>query len=369
MIAVETDRLRLYHCVFCGAVFRSWLELPPCPTCGTIQPAVVASRRQRAYTRQIYMTIGTVVVLTLLVAKHMLHLHWASQVATAAYLVIASYALMTMWWNPNRNHQRNQDIAEQSVARGHIRLEREGGGFAIQQVHPAAITRGVHWPATVLLTMCAAVATTSEIARLTQDWALNERWFPAVVGPGDTAVYYFDKSFASINGLWVGDCEGDVVNGQALGIDEPLCCKSAPKEQEWGDSISIRRSDHSTAKEVFPFTKLIFSHEGKLAGQTVSLNLVLRYRCPRMGGGPVPYDPSHHSESLSAFYRSQRDGFHEEEGTIRETTILAMSQPHAGRMYQAAGIAGITGGGLLLVLAISWLYHQATLLSRRSYGA
>lgn len=364
--SATVNALKVHACVNCAAVFRyvmtrdcqgqggteekaqqalagvvestmrSGVDTHPCPTCGMVQPEMVGAVRKPSHYGQAVCAAIVAGVLAILLGLDVVHIATAAYIGATCYLLIALWAFKTASSNPNDRLEEQLQIAQGELEAEALALDTEGSLEAQQLADPARATAGGHPLLVGLLGLAVIGALMPEVVRMGNSWPANDRWYPAVVGPGDTSTYYFDKEIESIKGYWKGRCKAAVVNGKALGVKEPLPCKAVTKDNSWGNSISVKSSEKSESSNIY--AEITLPDQQGLAGKKAQLKAAIIYQYPKVFGGGK---------------------FSVQSGQLLEETTLDLATPGAAGTYESLGWFGVAGGGVWLMLLGIWMARRA----------
>jgi len=359
--------LKQHSCVNCGAVFRYVMtrdiegaggseekaqqnlaskietttqrevDMHPCPTCGMVQPEMVGAARKPSHYWQAFFVALVVGVLAILAGMDLIHNATGVWIGLVCYGLLAWRIFKTAASNPNLEREAQQALAQDELAADIVAIDNPGNLEKARYADPALATDGKHPMITGLLGAVMLLCMMAEVLRMTSGAPVNDRWYPAVVGPGDTATYYFDKEITSIKGYWKGKVAARISNAKALGFNKPLPCTATTKDKQWGNSINdVKSSEEQQSSTIY--AEITIPAEAKLAGKKVNLQARVIYRFPQMEGG---------------------SRFREAAGKLEETTTLELAGPGAGAAYTRNFWVGVIGGGLLLFFACIWLGRRA----------
>jgi hypothetical protein len=274
-----------------------------------LQPEIVGAERSSSHTLQAVIAGIVTLVLAILMGTHVLHLKTAAMVGFGLYAPLALWAFLTSNRNPNHRLADGAARAQASVSKGELQLETPGDKGSPKLADPARATSGTHQPSFALLAAAVFLCVAPEILRLLSGAPLNERFYPAVIGPGDSSTYYFEKEIHSVKGYWRGKAQAALLGLDDLGEDGVLLCEAEAKDNSWGQEISV-----------------------------VEFGAFIVYQFPRMEGS---------------------NRFEVVDDTLKEQSRIQLAGPGAGGRYGWNSWLGILGGGTLLMLACIWLCIRA----------
>ncbi len=357
---------KVHQCVLCGAAFgyrltrsitgqggtqeqarealsqnaqttlEAAVDTHPCPGCGMVQPEMLGSTRNSSHIFQAIAAGVVLLVLAIGMGTHGFHLATGAKIGLGAYGAIALWAYLTATTNPNEDLASSKAKGASEQSAGTVTVHAEGDAANPKLRHPARETDGAPAWGLGLLAAAVVLCATPEALRTVRGEVANERWYPAVVGPGDTATYYFDQRIESLKGYWRGKGAAAIVGEEGLGEDGVLLCEVATKDNDWGQTISVKSSEKRQTSTIY--AGITIPGEAALAGKTVSLIARLVYQYPHLTGS---------------------NSFEVTDGHIEERPALTLSGPGAGTAYNRNSWLGIMGGGLLLLLGCAGLAVRA----------
>lgn len=363
---LEVSAHKIHECVLCGAVFRyvmkrscsgtggtqeaaktslvenvkttmeGGVDTHPCPTCGMVQPEMVGAERSSSHTMQAVAAGLVTLVLAILMGSHAAHLSTACQAGVGLYGGLAAWAFMTASRNPNGRLAEGQSKAQAKVAAGTLVVEDPGDKTSPRLPEPARTTDGRHQVGFALLAAAVFLALAPEALRLMGGHALNPRFYPAVLGPGDTSTFYFAKEIHSVKGYWRGKAVAAILDAEGLGEDGVLPCEAAAKDKSWGKEMRVKSSEKSQGSTIY--AAITIPAEPALAGREVELGARIVYQYPKMDGGST---------------------FSVASDKLDERTPVKLAGAGAGAAYSRNCWAGVMGGGLALLAACILLAVRA----------
>jgi hypothetical protein len=301
---------------------KSEVDAHPCPTCGVYQLDMIGSRR--AFRHGLLTFLAALAFIALLFPVYTYDLlapHVIIWLAAGIGAVTLLLHLFISFSNPNRNLSANRSRAELAMNRGH--LEQVAAGRSEEPTVPNSEPTRKHHVLFVVMLLGVALLAAAELIRMAREWPLNPGWAPEVVGPGDEAKFVFDDSFRSVEGLWRGDPNVEVLNGKELGQDL-TALHAESNSASWGSSISTEGN-----KSWHPWIKVEVPGSPSVAGKELRLHLTLH--------------TTHPADKVL--------GFDEEAKTVEATNTLRVADTGgAGATYRAAWWGGLIGGTLCLTI-------------------
>lgn len=337
------------------ATMESNVDTHPCPTCGMVQPEMVGATRSFQHGFQFWLALIVAGVLSIVAGTHGAHFASVIQAGVVLYGALALWGYVTASTNPNERLADGHAKALAEVADGTLTILEEGDKDRPKVPHPDRVTEGVHMPAMVMLVTAMALTMGAEGLRMASGTPLNDAWYPAVVGPGDTSSYYFDQQIRSLKGYWRGKSFAVLLGlpDEVLGELEPesvdegaVRCETHTKDNDWGSSIRVKSSEKRTSSTIY--TDVTIPDAESLGGLEVQMKTAILYQYPAMDGS---------------------SSFKVEQNVIAEEPKLKLAGPGAGAAYARNCWLGIGGSGLLLMFAFAWLWKRASGLEGNPHQA
>lgn len=316
-----------------GSTLQNDVDRRPCPTCGRYQPDMIAMRKGMHWLLFFGWLIAAAVlwILVGLNAFQDATLCWTISTVAGIFVVLHLFVDLP---NPNRNLVRNQALAESQLLPGDYEVVSAAPEIDKVDSEPARFGTGraLLFAAFACLTMAPLAP---ELLRSANRWPVNEGWYPQVVGPGDTARFYFPNTFQAIKSYWQGFPQVQVANAQEVGLP-PGNLSATSNHSDWGQSISVKSSESGST--VRPWMDVRFADKEPFEGKPVKLACNMRLRFPESAGN---------------------NQFRVRDLLIEQNTeVLLASAPHAGRTYNSMFWLTFLGAALLhLVLAagLAWM--------------
>jgi hypothetical protein len=298
----------------------------PCPACGLYQPDMVASQRFQFHLAVGAAAAGAVTLVGAVGAAG--GRQWATTLIGAAISVLALLVQgALLLWNPNRNPDANRVKAK--------RLERSGLLEPMRGDIPELANKGVphrrlgylHAIALGGLALAVLPFLAAEAVRVAAGWPLNRDWHPAVLGPGDESRVFFPESVQSVQGLWSGRADAELLNARELGLDQGEL-EATTHQATWPGVIRFDQN-RSRTYSVGPWADVRIPDSPQLNGKEVrvKVDVVATY----------PADRGTH--------------FVNEQHAFTQTVVIHLAdRPGAGRLYVMLANGGTFGGALWLLL-------------------
>jgi hypothetical protein len=255
----------------------------PCPTCGVVQPDMVARGKITWHTT---FTVISAILLLLIVLPTRSGTVPLDQAGTVA-CVVAWFAvlghLLTAWGNPNARPDRNMREVQAQMAVGRLEVIVPGAQPNFDAV-PVNMTL-LH--ALCLFAVFVAPPAFLTVVQVSREHPIprNPTLKPEVIGPGDTVTVPLKTTSRSIGGYWHGMAKVNVLNVEETGAPETLMATS--KVDPWPKTLSVGdRSDPYESIE--PWARVTLPDDPKLGGKKLKLQVTatLTYPVERAGRGP-----------------------------------------------------------------------------------
>ena len=312
------------------AALTNGVDQHSCPTCGMHPPEMVTAARTGRYG----CLNGLVALVACVLAVGLMMEFAISTVCFWGGLGLALLAVgfvVTALQNPNTDVQGNLTRAQKSVQENKLFVEQAPENSPVRRSDLAELTHGRHPLAMGLLCAGLFLMALPEGVRLASGWKENDKFFPAVVGPGDHPTFYFDRKIHSIKGYWRATSIAAEMDGKKL--------TATAKDNNWGNSISVKSSEENDQETIWLKIEMLGGSE--LANKDAKLNLKVQYVAPVMSGS---------------------SNFREEEGEAAETPLLHMASPGAGKLYKRLAWLGVmVGSGLVLAGGLLLSRHANSL--------
>ncbi|MBS2034117.1 hypothetical protein JST97_03970 [bacterium] len=308
-----------------------------CPTCGMVQPEMVSAARVGRYgcLNALVMVFAFALMITLGVEFPIpTVVFWGGLVLAG----LAAAFVMTALKNPNTDVASHLAAAQKEVQEQKLFVEEAPELAPPRRSNLADLTSGRHPLAVGLLCGGLFLMGLPMLMKMACGWRENAKFFPGVVGPGDSPTYYFDRKISSIKGYWRAESIEAQLEGKKI--------NASAKDNRWGDSISVKSSEKDDQETIW--LKLSIPDEASLAKKEARLDLKVKFVAPVMSGS---------------------SNFREEEGEVAESPMLLLSSPGSGALYGKLAWLGVLGGSGLVLLAGYLLVRQAKSLKGNPHQA
>ena len=301
------------------------VDLHPCPTCGLIQPEMVADVKSGRYALG-WILGGIILIVALILGlTDVMAISSASMLGLAGGVIAGLACASGVTCNPNSDLSKNLQTAEEEVQSEQVTVTEEGRSSVVEDEN-AGIDGG-HIFGLGLVGVAVVATLVPTLLSIVNGWPKNDS-SPSVVGPGDTTTIYFDQEITAINSKWSGSGSATVTNAAEVGA--PATLTVSTKRSTWGDTIS-GKSVSNTTRAMYAEVKM--PDDAALAGKTLSLDIEISARYPfEMGGG-----------------------FIDQQSDFRHSQEITLAAPGAGSTYgstfwggHVAGIVCLLVGGLTL---------------------
>lgn len=292
-----------YECQDCGAYFGypTGRDRPPqrpaglqpdyhpCPTCGAMQPQMLAQRRM--FYQLIWTLPGCAAAfwIALLAGQHSVPVTTGLLLTAAVVLVnfAGHFAILALTIYGDR-HQNIAD-AERCISQGWLYLIQPGrtSGFTIEESSGGDLPPAKKYLPLGVLLLLLAVAALPEAVRSATQWPYNRGFYPPVVSSGNQVALYPGETVTSVKGLWNGTVQGEIVNAEELGL-KTAEVEAKTKTSTWHDEIRVGYAELYD-QESRLWIKVAVPDEPRLAHQKVQLLLDATIRYPARTD-PMFYD-------------------------------------------------------------------------------
>jgi hypothetical protein len=255
---------------------RDDVEECPCPTCGTVQPDMVA-KDKRTWHKAFAWITGVILALVILPASKG---GTAPEVAGKIAAAVAGFGilghLLTALSNPNRRPARNLSDAQARGAMGTLQMVRPGGTPEPANVPPNLTL--LH--AACLLAVCVAPFAFLAVVYVSEQHPLpvNAGLKPDVVGPGDEVTIPLDSSIRSVGGYWRAAARATVVNAAEVGAPATLTATS--DREGWQGKTMVVKDRRDPFEPIQPWARVTIPDDAALGGKTLRLHLSLTVSYP-----------------------------------------------------------------------------------------
>lgn len=365
--SVTANCWKLHTCVHCSTVFRylmtrkvtsqgntedqartnlgkavvaaltNGVDQHSCPTCGMHPPEMVTAARvgRLGCLNWLVASVGCALMIALAIEYPIATITFWGSLLLAG---LAAAFVLTALKNPNADVQSNRNRAQQSVQNQQLFVEEAPENPPVRGSDLAERTHGRNPLAMGLLCAGLFLMALPEALRTVNGWKLNDKFFPAVVGPGDHPTFYFDRKIHSLKGYWRASDLSAEMEGKKL--------TATAKDNNWGNSISVKSSEQNSQETIW--LKIQMPDDASLAKKDARLDLKVKYLAPVMSG---------------------TNNFKEEEGEAAESPQLHLAIPGAGGLYGKLAWLGVLGGSGLVLAAGFLFVRQARSLQGNPHQA
>lgn len=317
------------------AALTGTVDVHPCPVCGWIQPDMIAKGQKSRYFWTLALGLAGIGIGWFPGLAHGWSLSAAAWVSLAA-MGAASAALVTKAMaDPNASRARHAEDAARRLEEGVLRLTSPGRGsagskdaFELPKSRPATFLVGL-----AMLGGCCALLFAAAVYPGISGATVHGNWYPAVVGPGDTATYYLADSIKSVQGYWKGPASVTVTNAAALGLapsagqsEVKLVAKT--KASSWGTSISGKSVSESSNRM---YVEVTLPPDPTLAGKSLDLAIEVKARFPKMVGSKA---------------------FTDTDQVFAAKTAVALGAPGVGGAHASLSMAAQVGSAVVLLVVV-----------------
>lgn len=312
------------------------VNVHPCPSCGTLQPEMIAAIRVSWPSVGMIVLFAVVCVTLLCPLMHFMRISTSAYVATTSAAIAVLLGLRGVFCNPNRDLHANLAIAQLSIDSGKLSLEKPGVS-PVRKLKYTGLRIG-HLVGFVFAGLAlAAVALPLVLLRI-NGWHQNDSTYPAVVGAGDTTTFYFDESIKSLRGYWKGKASVQVVNANDLGINKHEF-EAKTQQSEWGEYIRYRRRSRAYPSPLW--IQVSASRMLDLTGKKVDFEFAVDVQYPR------------------------NRQFINERKSFQHRASVVFSTPEAGSVYYSSWGSGQLVSLFLYFVGLLCHYASATSLARK----
>jgi hypothetical protein len=327
------------------AALQRDVDLHPCPTCGLMQPDMVARTKVPWHA-------GVTLALVALLPCALLPAFWQGLTFHAAGLLCAAAAgagtllhLAVAVYNPNWNRDANRQRVKDQIERHRVEMVERG---SMTDVRPPP--RNLTWKHAVTLAavVVGAVAFLApELVRRKADLPVNPTLTPFVVAPGDEVRFDFpkDHDIRSVDARWRAVATAKVLNADEAGAPAELHAGSST--DSWDEDFLAREGSERARPDLYARVQL--PDDDSLAGKTVRLRVALEVTYPSISG-------------RSGF----RETFQNQGAPVSREFTVHVAAAEDKQDYEAAwstgvlvGLVGTLGGGGLLVWLARGLRRRA----------
>lgn len=325
----------------------------PCPTCGMVRPDLVAERKFWGH-GAILLLSGSVLLCLIFLAAPQAPADYAG-IAGAVVVGLAGLAhLLFLLYRPRRISPTEKEPVAPGAAEGNVEVLKPGSVDDLRD--PGHLSLG-HGLALLGLLFAPVVLLVPSYLRTSNDWPINPKLAPYVIGPGDTVLVHFrDPKLRSLNGLWQGDPQARLQN--AAEVAGPAVLLASSQKAAWGKKISVEEAPHLTKdaplKNLFAF--LHIPDDPALASKTlqVQVNMLVTY--------PVGKDASHWIQMT----KGNKGTFEHRTTTVSTEVAIQLTPAGGGHAYRTAWTVAAALGGLSYVAGAVVLLLLASIHSSRA---
>lgn len=318
------------------------VEVNPCPTCGLVQPDMVAKVRKSWFWGSIVCSLIGVSVAWFLATISITHISTSTYVCLGSVLLGIGLKAAGVFYNPNRDTQANLHLVGQKVNDGKVSVDERPA----MNVGPAQDPfGGIGAGQLIGLVICSAALLTAgapEMLRILGGWTSNSSCYPSVAGPGDTATFYFNEQLSSVKGMWNGSSSVRAVDAGPNGVAANFTART--KNSSWGNTISGKSVSNSNNAM---WAEVTFPDDPNLAGKTFKLEI---------------------TNNVSFPYR-QGNGFDNSSRTFTHSTEVTLSSSGAGSTYKLAWWGGQLTSAIALMIGAAVLSVAARNLRAKALPA
>lgn len=315
-------------------------EVRPCPSCGIVQPDMIAGWRGAGHMAVLILS-GTALV-AVLALQYLLPLPPLVWIASGimAVTLLAHYLIGRRSFN--RDLEKNRLEAQLWIEGNEMSVTKEPSIAAAKKSSHVFAQEAVA-PFLLALLVAALFTPSAELVRWQRGWTWNNDWRPGVAGPGDETATYFHDTIETVKGLWRGEARAEALNATELQLpNATIAAQSATTT--WDPSLQISNIDKASTPR--PWIKIIVPQVPEPAGKTLAVKLDLKVTYPA----------------------AAKDGkaLEDRQKGLQHTAPLVLSEAGAGRTYVmmwwvtmllACGAAGLVG--VILVLRAQRLKASA----------
>lgn len=327
------------------------VDIRPCPSCGRVQPDMIG--QQKAAAHSTVAVLGTLLIIAPIVlgATYVLGGNLPAIIVAAILGIMALLQILVALENHNSNPERNLDKAQSFIDDGSMQQVKAGDPAQLEP--PTKLIRGGQVIGLPLAVFAIVVALLPLGYQTTSGFAFNADTKPDVISPGTEVKLYLPneidcaKSYwrsvsvpkianmPKIPGLDLNQIDFDlpygppivkIANAAELGIaDAPLNASS--NDATWSQSMRVKTKEKHTHPWIW--LKTTIPNDAKLAGKTVELAVAMDVQYPNVSG----------------------DQFFVKTEHMEKTFTLQLAKPGESEMYTMLWWGGLTGGGLLALIA------------------
>lgn len=256
------------------------VDTEACPSCGLVQPDMVAAKRSPRHRVLIGCTVAVLIVVVILRLSLVVQSNVLTWIIACLVAAIAAMHFLSEQGNPNGNLSANLKTAQDRQRSGSVHVPE---GAAPQRTGPARPEHatpprsGLYFAGLIGLAVSVVLAVAPELIRMATGGTINDHLYPPVAGPGDETRVYFDQTIQSVKGYWRGSpvvqltCDGTAY--QTAGYTN---------SNNWGNNISAKSSEkRSTAR---PWVELQIPDNAELANKRVDCRIDMQVVYPQMSG-------------------------------------------------------------------------------------
>jgi serine/threonine protein kinase len=208
----------------------------------------------------------------------------------------------------------------------------------------------------LMMAVAALCSGSAELVRLAMRWPLNNAWYPGVVGPGDSARFYFPAKIDSIAGLW----DGQVTSIQAVDDHRTRWegFTGFTNSSSLGSAVYAKRKNRTTQSAVWAGIRIPAVRE--LERRTLDIRVTVTARFPTwmdanppMRQLPLKRDPYKRDSYKQDSYKFGENNFEEKQEQFTDSAPLHLATVRAGFFYTSWFWCGFVGGNVLMLVLFS----------------
>jgi hypothetical protein len=332
---------------------RREVDCYPCPTCGLVQPDMVAQTKLPWHAGATAVLLGILACAIIAAVYQVLTYHVAGLVCAGAAGAAALLHLGVALYDPNRNREANRQKVKAQVERHRVEMV-ERGSMTDECPPPRNLT-WKHAAALSAAVVGAAFFLAPEVVRRNADLPINPGLTPYVVAPGDEVKVDFpaDHGIRSVGGRWRAVATAKVLNADEVGAAAELPVASAT--DNWGTDFVINEGNERVTPALYARVQL--PDDERLGGKTLRLDVSLDVTYPSASGHSGP----------DAVFKNQGTRVSRDFTVHMAAADDKQDYEDAWQVGLAVGLLGGLGGGGLLALlawALRWRARPTEVLAR-----
>ena len=258
-----------------GALERQ-VDAYPCPTCGLVQPDMVAQTKVPWHTG-VTVALAALLPCAVLAAVYQgLTFHGAGVLCAAAAAAGAVLHSLVALYDPNRSREANRQKVKAQVERHRLKMV-ERGSMTDLCPPPRNLT-WKHAAALLAIVGGAAFFLGPELVRRNADLPVNPGLSPYVVAPGDEVKFDFpdDHGIRSVDARWRAVATAKLLNADEIGAPTDLAAASST--DNWGTDFLVGEGSERAAPALYARVQL--PGDDAVAGKTLRLRISLDVTYP-----------------------------------------------------------------------------------------